>query len=108
VSVRRMQRWTCRIGCRVRFMQLAPRQYRCHWIDVISRALLVMNDGCCPRGSTVASRVMDVSGHEPIANRHLLSGLFFRLRNEEVNAGCAAIEGSVVIGQKAAPFLEDR
>ena len=26
-------------------MQRAPRQYRCHWIDVISRALLVMTDG---------------------------------------------------------------
>ena len=26
-------------------MQRAPRQYRCHWIDVIGRASLVMNDG---------------------------------------------------------------
>ena len=40
-------------------MQCAARQYRCHWIDVISRALLVMNDWCWPRGSTVGSRVMD-------------------------------------------------
>ena len=40
-------------------MQRAPRQYRCHWIDVINRALLVMNDGRCPRGSAVASRFMD-------------------------------------------------
>ena len=40
-------------------MQRAPRQYRCQWIEVISRALPVMNDGCCPRGSTAASRVMD-------------------------------------------------
>ena len=26
-------------------MQRALRQYRCHWIDVVSRASLVMNDG---------------------------------------------------------------